>query len=244
MPALPTTPVKATRVSPKILVIYALPKVGKTKVASELEGNLILDLEGGSEMYENLRIRIHSAADLDDVYKQIMDSAMAEVAAGRKAQYPYKYITIDTADKLEELCEISATARYKKSVIGSSFKGDSVLELPKGGGYYYLRNEVIEKIDKLATVCDRLIIVAHVKDKLIASKKGDEVTVRDISLTGRLADMVCAKADAIGYLYRNADDNGALWVSFETYEGSIMGARPQHLAGKKFPMDWKTIYID
>lgn len=243
---LPTAVVKKTRISPKISLFYGLPKVGKTGKMAELSGNLILDGEEGAEVYDCLRVTVRSTADIDDVYNQIMGQAIdfKKKNPDKKAEFPYKYITVDTADKLEEFCERSATAKYKKSTIGNTFKGESVLELPNGGGYYYLRNEVIEKIEMLAKVCDRLIIIAHVKDKLVTTKKGEDVTVKDISLTGRLAGIVCAKADAIGYMFRNPEDGGNLWVSFETYDGSVMGARPEHLAGKKMPMDWDKIFID
>lgn len=240
---LPTEPVKATRVNPKILVLYGPPKVGKTEQLSQLESNLICDLEDGAAYYDSLRIDIRKTSDLDELYDEIMKIGTERAKAGMRGEalFPYKYISLDTVDALEELCERSATANYKKSVIGKSFEGDSVLELPQGGGYYYLRKEVLEKLMKISKVCKTLIVISHIKDKNLM-KGGSEVTVKDISLTGKLGSMVCAKADAIGRMFRDSD--GELMVSFETIDESVvMGGRCKHLAGITMKFDWNSIFI-
>ena len=232
---LPTSKLVPTRINPKILVLYSLPKVGKTSELSKLNSCLLLDLENGADMYEALRVPITSIKKLDETI-----AAIIEYGVANGGKYPYTYIAIDTADMLEDFCVVSSTKKYKASIIGKNFEGDSVLELPKGLGYYYLRNEVLLKIEQLALVCKFLIITAHVKDKTLESKGGVEVTTRDISLSGKLAGMVCAKADAIGYMYRDGDK---LMVNFETNEGAIMGSRFPHLAGKTFEFDWSKIYL-
>lgn len=242
MGLLPEAKVPATRINPKIFVMYSVPKVGKTSSIAQLDNCLLLDTEGGAEMYEALRVPIRSSTDLDNVYKEIMAIGTKAVAEGKKVDFPYKYIAIDTVDKLEDYCEISATRKYKESILGKKFEGNSILELPKGGGYYFLRNEVMDKIYKLASVCKYLIISAHVKDILL-DKGGIEVTSRDLSLAGKLSQMVCAAADIIGYLYREPG-NPDLMISFETFETTgAMGARFPRLAGKRMKFDWNTIYL-
>lgn len=240
---LPMEPVKATRVNPKILVLYGMPKVGKTEVLSQLESNLILDLEDGAAYYEALKINVHKTADLDAVYESIMAEGRKRAAAGKRGEdlFPYKYLSIDTIDALEGMAEISSTEKYKESVIGKTFKGDSILELPQGAGYGYIRREVMDKVIKLSKVCRGLVITSHIKDKLL-NKGGVEVTSKDISLTGKLSQIVCAKADAIGHLFRNKE--GALHVNFETVEdSSVMGGRAKHLTGKSFEFSWDKIFL-
>jgi hypothetical protein len=231
---LPKTRVAATRINPKILLLYSLPKVGKTSSLATLDDCLILDCEGGADMYNALRVPINSIKDIDNLIAAIIADGTAN-----GGKYPYKYLAVDTIDKLEDYCIASATAKFKKTVIGGNFTGDSVLDLPKGGGYYHVRNEVMLQIERLTRVCPNLILTSHVKEKLL-DKGGVEVTSRDISLSGKLSQIVCAAADAIGYMYR---DNNDLMVNFETYEGAIMGARFPHLAGKKFKFDWNSIYL-
>ena len=53
---LPKTVVKASRKSPKNMIIYGPPKIGKTTVLSQLDNCLIIDLEQGSDMIDALKI--------------------------------------------------------------------------------------------------------------------------------------------------------------------------------------------
>lgn len=234
---LPENRLAATRTNPKILLLYGLPKVGKTDSLVSLDNCLILDLEGGAEMYEALRVQVRSIKDIDDVIALIMEKGKAN-----GGKYPYKYIAVDTISKLEDYAEVAATTKYKATTIGKTFKESSVLELPKGGGYYHLRNEVILNIDRLSRVCQHLILIAHVKEKLM-DKAGVETTQRDIDLSGKLSGIVSAKADAIGYMYRDDSQGGKLMVSFKTPENVIMGARFPHLRGQLFPFDWDKIFL-
>ena len=54
---LPKTKVGALRKSPKNMVIYGPPKIGKTTALSALDGCLIIDLEEGSDMVEALKLK-------------------------------------------------------------------------------------------------------------------------------------------------------------------------------------------
>lgn len=250
---LPIAPVKATRTSPKILIIYSLPKVGKTDELSKLPGCLIADAEGGAEGYECLRVPIYSSADLHELRNLIIKTGEQRFKEGMRGDdlFPYKFIALDTIDKIEEYADTSATEKYKRGKLNPNKKFEekgytSVTELPEGGGYYYLRNEVLGLVNEIATVCPRLIITCHVKDKKIIDKKGETIMVNDLSLIGKMGSILCSKADAIGYMYRSEakETRGELWISFETYESAVMGARQKYLAGQKFKFSWERIYPD
>lgn len=238
-------PVKASRVGPKILIIYSLPKVGKTEELTELakvQDCLIVDGESGTGTYTTTAVPFNSVQDIHKTVTDIDAEGAARIAAGKTGidQFPYKFIGLDTLDKLEEVAESYATQVYRNTVIGKNFQGKSVLELAQGGGYYYLRNVVTETINLLASRCPYLILIVHVKEKILLDKANAEVKVNDISLAGKLSSIVCAMADAIGYMYRDA--KGEKRISFSTYDGAIMGARQKYLAGKDFPFDWSVIY--
>jgi hypothetical protein len=254
---LPTEKVKATRFNPKIIVVYSMPKVGKTTSLRDLDGCLELDGEGGAEMYDMLRVPFSNVFEYDEIMEALKAQLNAElskfIAEGMppaeamrlvRAASPYKRLAIDTLDKLEDFCEVTATAKYKASTIGSTFKGESVIELPKGAGYYHLRNELLAKIDTASRLCETLILVCHVRDKIV-DKGGIEVTFQDLSLTGKLGSIVCAKSDLIIYLYR---EKGILMGSLTTNTSTVMGAREfPHLAplmGKQFPFSWDKILIE
>jgi len=228
---LPKKIIKATRKSPGKLVIYSSPKTGKTTQLAALENNLILDLEKGTHFVDALKIEVNSLKELYEVGNTI-----------KKEGKPYKYISLDTATKLEEWCEEYATNLYKQTPIGKNFKGKSVLELPNGGGYHYLRQAFVFWLHFVTELADNVIFVCHLKDKFISNKRGEEVAAKDLDLTGKIRNIIAAGADAIGYMYRGENSN--LRISFTTSDEVVCGSRTKHLAGQDFEFSWDKIYID
>lgn len=230
---LPKEKIKASRKSPKNMVIYGAPKIGKTTALSQLDECLIIDLEGGSDMVDALKVQAHDFADLAEVGKAII-----------KEGKPYKYIAVDTVTKLEEWCESEAKKIYMSTPMGANFEkknpGASVLSLPNGGGYLYLRIAYKKWLDRLNKLADHVILVGHLKDKML-EKKGKEVSSKDLDLTGKIKQITCANADAIGYIYR---EDETTMISFDSKDEVTAGSRCEHLRGKTMPLNWSEIFID
>ena len=124
-----------------------------------------------------------------------------------------------------------ATVIYVKDKLGRTVpdpKADVRL-LPNGAGYLYLRQAVRKMIDMFKPLCETLILVAHVKDKQIKND-GEEMSEMSVDLAGKLGDIICGEADAIGYIYREGKNT---FISFEGGDNAIREARPLHLRGKK-----------
>ena len=230
---LPTEKVKATRKSPKNMIVYGQPKIGKTSALALLDNCLIIDLEDGSDMVDALKVKVSSLKELAALGKEIV-----------KAGKPYKYIAIDTVSKLEEWCEADAKVIYMQTPMGKTFEtknpGASVLSLANGGGYLYLRIAYKKWIDRLNTLADHIILVGHLKDKML-EKKGKEVAVKDLDLTGKIKQITCAQADAVGYIFREDDTT---MISFDSLDDITAGSRCDHLKGKTMPLEWSEIFID
>lgn len=244
---LPTSPVKALSKSPRKLLLYSPPKCGKTTAVSFLENYLILDFEKGASFLDCVKIEVNSTAHLREIVEAVN-------AAGK----PYKYGVVDTTTKLEEMVLPLAAELYRATPMGKNWGliGTSpdpqanILTLPNGGGYLYLR-EAYQKVTNAIDSCfDRVIYLGHLKDKML-EKNGKEVSAKDIDLTGKIRNIVCANSDAIGYMYR---DGNQTVVSFKTAQDIICGARPEHLREQEivlleyndgvFTSHWDKIYID
>jgi hypothetical protein len=76
-----------------------------------------------------------------------------------------------------------------------------------------------------------LILVCHVKDKMITDSASEEMTVKAIDLSGKIGNILSAKSDAIGYAYRNTEEN-KVYLNFGANTSIICSARPAHLNGK------------
>lgn len=223
MLVLPTKKVPATSTNPQYLVLYGLPKAGKTSAVAQLENNLIIDLEGGSKFIDALAVQARTINDLGEI-AQAIRAKNTEVGHNF-----YKHITIDNATRLEDICMSYACTLYKKTELGKNWKGDDVTTLARGAGYKYLRDAVKKVIDMFKDLCDEFILIGHVKDS-ITDKDGEEVNAKEIDLVGKLGKIICGMADAVGYVYRKDNETH---ISFKSGgDGTIMEARARHIAGK------------
>lgn len=216
---LPKDKIPAETQDPKYLILFGLPKVGKTTVLSTLDNNLILDFENGSTYVDALKIKIDNLQTLKEVIKAIKE-------AGR----PYKYITIDTITAVEEMAKPVALNLYKNSPVYSDRYANvtDITRLPNGSGYTFLRQAVEAIVDLIASATDNIIICGHVRDASLNDNL--DGTVKDLDLTGKLKRILSARSDAIGFVHRDDDSN--LCINFGQDGEILTGARPQHLANK------------
>lgn len=240
---LPTKKVRATDMSPGVLVIYGPPKIGKTSILSELPDCLTIDIEKGARFLDTMKYECNSFNEVKEVGREI-------IKQGR----PYKYVALDTVTELEAWAEYQATLNYMNSNVGKNFNrnelGDQIsrgsdswqscLTLEWGAGHQWFRQCYKEWLKIIYKLADRIILVGHVRDKVLTTKN-KEVDSKDIDLTGKIKAITCSKADAIGYIYREEDE---LWVTFQTDDVITAGTRPKHLINQKFKFDWKKIYVD
>lgn len=216
---LPTTKIPAENQDPKYLILFGLPKVGKTTILSTLDNNLILDMENGTTYIDALKVKINSLKDLKEVCKAI-----------KEAGSPYKYITIDTITAVEEMAKPLAINLYQQSPMYSDKYADvkDPTKLPNGSGYAFLRDGIEMIIDMVAKCAPNIIICGHVKDA--ALNEGAANNVKTLDLTGKISRILSAKSDAIGFVHR--DENSNLCIQFGTDGEVLTGARPKHLANK------------
>jgi hypothetical protein len=215
---LPTVKIKGDRVNPKRILIYSKPKTGKTTAYAGLDNNLIFDLENGTDYIDALKIKITTLQELLDAGKAIKE-------AGR----PYDYVTIDTVTALEEMIMPLAIKLYRQTPMGKNFDGDTVVTLANGAGYLYIRQAFFQVLDFIDTLAPTIILSGHIKDKQV-DDKGELVMSANIDLTGKIKSMICAQADAIGYMYRKGNKT---ILTFKTNDEVTCGARPEHLRNEE-----------
>jgi hypothetical protein len=235
---LPTSKVAATRKNPKRIVIYSKPKTGKTTAYAGLENNLILDLENGADYIDALKMKIGSL-------KELIDTGNAIKEAGK----PYKYVTIDTVTALEDMVMPLAIKLYRATPMGKNFDGETVASLPNGAGYLYIRQAFFQVLDFIDNLAPTIILSGHIKDKQV-DDKGELVMSANIDLTGKIKSLICANADAIGYMYRKGNKT---ILSFKTNDEVTCGARPEHLRNEeivitelidgKIITSWEKVFI-
>jgi hypothetical protein len=238
---LPTEKVKGTRVNPEFCIISGFSKCGKTTSLSLLDDNLIIDLEKGTAYLDALKVDVDGIRAYNDV-----------VLALRAEKKKYSFITIDTGTKLEDIAQELALLNYKATPIGKRFEGGArdIQNLANGLGWGLIREAYRDLLSWIKPFCDTLILVCHVKDSSL-QKDGEEITMMDLDLTGKLKRMMAADAGAIGIMYRRKNQS---ILSFKGGDSFMVEARPEHLRGKEFVVlesdannvvtaNWSQIFI-
>ena len=232
--------------NPSFIILGGVPKSGKSTLMASLESNLIIDCENGYKALSVMKVQARNARDLFEIAKSVKQEI-----DDNNGKFPYRFITIDNASRIEEMALPYAASLYRKTPMGATWgkkvgpdgrpvkdangklvddpKAD-VRTLPSGAGYLYLRQAVKQIVDMFRPLCETLILITHVKDKTI-TRNNVEMSEMSIDLAGKLADIICGEADAVGLVYR---DKNKTYISFEGGDNVIREARPRHLRGKKF----------
>lgn len=223
MGILDNTQRKAKITDPREVIIYSLPKVGKTKLALTCPKNyLLVDFENGADYYEGNIININSHKELIEVFKELA-----------KTKAHYDVIFLDTLTSLyENLCNQVAVTMYNKDNNKSEDLNWDITMLAYGLGQKYMRAALQKIKDTFKKFCDTLIIFGHAADKAMDGSDGSSLTIQELAIDGKLKHIIALKTDALGLLYR--DEEGVNKLSFATASGLIGGTRVPHLANKDF----------
>ena len=212
---------KVVSINPSSLLLYGAPKVGKTSMLSSLDDCLIIDTEKGARMIEGYIQEVNSRDELINTLIDIKDSK----------DVSYKYIAIDTIDKVAEWAE-------RRVCEEEGVK--SIADLAFGKGYGLVREKVTKTVSAFKEVAEHLIIIGHRKVAYAVTEGNPIVVPESLDLTGKLKNVIMSSCDAIGYVYRN--DKEQLMVSFKANEAIEAGSRCAHLKGKEVKFEWKNIY--
>lgn len=253
---LPTAPTKSKLVNPSPLLVFGKPKIGKTTAIAGLKNCLVINLEDKIQTTDGMVMYV---PDLDSLKKVLLKI--------KQANKPYTYIAIDTLTKLEDMCIIEAEKIYMRTPMGkdwykkddatgkmsptcSKAKYTSILFLPNGSGYQYLR-QAFKQITRMIEECaDNIIYIAHVKETNIL-KEGAELTSHDVNLIGKNKQTISAEAQAIAYMTRIGKLN---YLCFLPSDDVLAGCKIRRLEGKEILISeydeddnlithWDQIYI-
>lgn len=158
---------------------------------------------------------------------------------------PYDFVSIDTITQADLDAEWAGTELYMDSLQGKSFNREvltgkpssqwprlehghpdyqSVIEIGQNG-WRWSRTVMVDLLNlsrSVAKICT--IYVSHIKDKMLSKGDKGEVFIKDIALTGAVADIYSRNVSAIGSVYK---DDEKLMISFKGNEDKTGGNRGQ-----------------
>ena len=196
--------------------LYGAPKTGKTTIACQFPGALLLAFEKGySTIGGVLAQPINSWSEFKKLFVEFKDPAVKE---------RYQTVVIDTADIAYSYCEKYICTR--ESDAKHSYQ--NVADIPYGKGYSMAMDEFDECIRKILQLGYGLVIISHDQDKTMKNENGEEYN-QIIPTLDKRARLVCERTcDIIGYCREVEDQEGHKTVRMFMRETS------RYVAGSRF----------
>lgn len=132
------------------IFLYGISKIGKSTLASQIEGNLFINATGGLEALEVYEAKVNS-------WKEFLEIGAEFI----KGEHPFKVMTIDTVDRLHKLCV---------NHICTTKKIEHPQDLEFGKGYDMVKDEFMRPITKLALSKYGLVFISHVREIEVITK--------------------------------------------------------------------------
>ena len=122
---LPKEKTKIRTNNPKNLIIFGLPKVGKTTILAKLPKCLIIDLENGTDYVEAFSMKASNYGELFQIAQEL-----------KKNPGQFDFVALDTITALEDMVLPYANKLYRETPMGINFDPSAnILKLPNGAGY-------------------------------------------------------------------------------------------------------------
>lgn len=203
----------------KFLLIYGLPKSGKSTFGSQLPRSLFMNFEQGTNALAGIRsVPIMSWSDAKKVLSQLRKPQAKEM---------YDSIVVDTASIAWQLCEKYICQREGV---------DSIREVPWGGGWTMLKNEFSEFWREITLLGFGILFIAHSKERPteIRDEDGNSITAVAPDLPNMAYTIINSIVDIIGYLQvqMNADGTSERYLYTRATPTIFAGSRYQYLAPK------------
>ena len=203
----------------KFLLIYGLPKVGKSTFGSQLPRSLFLNFEQGTNALAGIRsVPSLRWTDFRKVLTQLRKPQAREM---------YDTIVVDTASIAWQLCEKYICQRENV---------DSIRDVPWGQGWNMLKNEFSECWREITLLGFGILFIAHSKEKPTEMKdeEGNTITTVAPDLPNQCYTIINSIVDIIGYVQvqMNPDGTSERYLYSRATPTIFAGSRYRYLAPK------------
>lgn len=210
------TKIESTKISRdlkgKYMLIYGMPKAGKTSLAVEWPKALLLGFEKGYNALPGIKaIDIPKWSTMKEVLRELRRP---------EVQALYDTIIIDTATIALELCE---------EYICQQKDVEAINEVPWGGGYKALAKEFSKTMRQITMLGYGMVFIAHHEEKPLAGEE-DAFFVCP-SLDKRGYKIINGLVDIIAYIQVDFDSNKRYLIT-RANKYVVAGSRFQYLEPK------------
>lgn len=187
-----------------ITYIYGAPKTGKTTLATQMDGSLLLAFEPGYHALPGvMAIDITSWGDMKQVYRELKKPEVKAI---------YKAIIVDTIDVAADRC---------KKYICQQNNIEELGDLGYGKGWTKFKEEFNEVFRGLTQLGYAVFFIGHHKEVSVTDPAtgSDRMIVRP-SLSNSTREVIGGMADIYGYAHQKKVDEMSV-LTLRSTDGSI-----------------------
>lgn len=209
----------STDLSGYITYIYGSPKTGKTTLASQMPGAILLAFEKGYNALPGVMAQdITSWGDMKQVFRELKKPAVKE---------KFQSIVVDTIDIAADMCQKYICDQNDISALG---------ELGFGKGWTFFKNEFSLIFRGLTQLGYAVVFIGH--DKEIVDDNGGR-TIRP-ALGNSTRAIITGMADIIGYAHQDKNYSQSI-LTIRCRDDSIeCGGRFKYIKSE-FPMSYDNL---
>ena len=168
-----------------ITYIYGAPKTGKTTLATQMPGAILLAFEKGYNALPGVMAQdITSWGEMKQVYRELKKPAVKEM---------YQSIVVDTIDIAADMCQ-----KYICDQNGITTLG----ELGFGKGWTFFKNEFNQVFRGLTQLGYAVVFLGHHRELI---EEGTNRTIIRPALSNSTRVTISGMADIIGYAHQKKD---------------------------------------
>ena len=168
-----------------ITYIYGAPKTGKTTLATQMEGSLLLAFEPGYHALPGVMAQdVTTWGEMKQVYRELKRPEVQAV---------YKAVIVDTIDIAADKC---------KKYICQQNDIEDLGDLGYGKGWTKFKDEFNEVVRGLTQLGYAVFFIGHDKESMITDPiTGAEKMIIRPSLSNTTKDIIAGMADIYGYAH-------------------------------------------
>ena len=202
-----------------ITYIYGAPKTGKTTLATQMPGAILLAFQKGYNALPGVMAQdITSWGEMKQVYRELKKS---EVKAA------YQSIIVDTIDIAADMCQKYICDQNSITTLG---------ELGFGKGWTFFKNEFSQVFRGLTQLGYAVVFIGH--DREVMDDAGNR-TIRP-ALSNSTKTVIAGMADIIGYAHQSKDYPQSVLTVRCSDDSIECGGRFKYIKNE-FPMSYDNL---
>ncbi len=175
-------------------LIYGEPGVGKTSWCAQISGHYFISTEPGTK---GVSVFGHNCLTWPDFMTTCIELKKAR-ETNFEGQRVIEAVIIDSYDALWQMCGNHIMASETFIVKGRAEKFKRVEDVEYGKAYARVNSEVIGIVRKLGLLGFGVILIGHMKERLVKFR-GQELTGVGLSSSQSVQDAIVKECDAVGY---------------------------------------------